>query len=530
MSENIFQTARLPRTGLAVVVAGILGVATLGAVCDAVADPILQSSSNIAVSVAGWPNISGLTVLADGVAVTPVNGMYTVRSHSRLTFFAQNVQLATVEAKPAITVFDLAGARSCGSTIELGKILSLLFALDTDRDVSNGITIPAASTAALPVRLADLSESGLLSLEASLTGRSVALKTALLAANAALDNEAWTESVATRTPLVNDMSVLQSYLDRVLGAFAHDSNSTLEGFSYLAPSEIDRIPATLKSQGMSFDGDVPVFSWRYGLQRTDPSTYRATLAYPLSFPADIQAIFATFGNKPDYGHIGDIDIAGRKLYAAIEDEDNTQLQDFIAVYDAKTLQYTGEKHAMPTALHTDGIPWVAVDAKLNELYTVTWSGAAAGGLNVFNLKTFDLVRTVPLQQTFDGRRVQGAKIFDGMMYAASDSHDAGAAPNTNRKYIFKVDTVTGSVITLFYFDEPHRTEVEGLGFDPEGTMHVIVISPYTTPNYATGTNNPKPFSSSDYSIDGDDWNPGGSLRHYTRTAPPLRNQLCTFRK
>ena len=90
--------------------------------------------------------------------------------------------------------------------------------------------------------------------------------------------------------------------------------------------------------------------------------------------------------------------------------------------------------------------------------------------------------------------------------------------------------VTGSVTTLFYFDEPHRTEVEGLGFDPAGTMHLIVISPYTTPAYATGTNNPKPFLSDTYSIDGDDWNPGGSLRHYTRTSSPLRDQLCAAHK
>jgi hypothetical protein len=529
MSEKnkFFHSARLPRAARATVVAGILGMATLGAVGDAVADPAHESSSTIAVSVAGWPNISGLSVLADGVAVTPVDGVYTVGSHSHLTFFARNVELTTVEAKPTITVFDLAGAKSCGSTPELGKLLSLLLALDSNGSVGDGTTIP---TAASRVRLADLSESSLLSLEESLTGHSVALNTALLAANAALDNETWTESLATRTPLVNDMSVLQSYLDRVLGAFAYDSNITLEGFSHLAPSEIDSIPATLKGQGMSFDGNVPVFSWRYGLQRTDPATYKATLSYPLDFPADVQAIFATFGNKPDYGHIGDIDIADGKLYAALEDEDNTQLQDFIAVYDAKTLQYTGEKHAMPTALHTDGIPWVAVDPKRHELYTVTWSGTAAGSINVFNLKTFALIRTVPLQHTFDGRRVQGAKIYDGMMYAVSDSHDAGGAPHTNRKYIFKVDTVTGSVMTIFSYDEPNRTEVEGLGFDPSGTMHVLVISPYTTPYYATGTNNPKPFLSSYYSINGDDWNPGGSLRHYTRTIPPLRNQLCTLRK
>ena len=323
------------------------------------------------------------------------------------------------------------------------------------------------------------------------------------------------------------MSVLQGYLDRVLGAYAFDPN-VMDGFSYLAPSEVDSIPATLKNEGIAFDGSTPIFSWRYGLQRTDPITYKATLAYPLDFPADIQAIFATNGDKPDYGHIGDIDVANDKLYASIEDEDNDQLQDYIAVYDPKSLQYTGVKYPLPTALHTDGIPWVAVDARRNEAYTVTWSGTPANSLNVFDLTTFELKRIVPLTMSFNGRRVQGAKIYDGMLYATGDSHDAGAAPSTNRKYLYKVDTVSGYVSTVDYFDEPNRTEMEGLGFDPHGTMHVIVLAPYTTPLYATSTNNPKPFDGS-YSIDGDDWNPSATLRHYTRNAPPLRDQLCKLR-
>jgi hypothetical protein len=485
------------------------------------------SASKIAVSLVGWPNISGLTVMANGAAVAPSNGVYLVNSHSELTFLAAGVQLATVPAKSQITVFDLASTNSCGSSQELGKLLSLLMSLDSDQDPANGITITATQSTRQqhPESLATMSESTLLSLEVQLTGHSVALNTALQAADVALDQETWTESLATRTSFVNDMSALQSYLDRVLGAFAFDSNIDLQGFSYIAPSEVNSIPATFKNEGMAFDGATPVFSWRYGLQRTDPGSYKPTLAYPLDFPADIQAIFATFGNKPDYGHIGDIDIANGKLYAAIEDEDNDQLQDFIAIYDPQTLQYTGEKHAMPIPLHTDGIPWVAVDAKRNELYTVTWSGAAANSLNVFNLKTFQLIRTVPLSIGFDGRRVQGAKVFDGMLYATGDSHDAGANSGTNRKYLYKVDTVTGNVTILFSYDEPNRTEVEGLAFDPKGTMHVIVLAPYTTPLYASGTNNPKPFDGS-YSIDGDDWNPSATLRHFTRTKPPLRDQLC----
>ncbi len=478
----------------------------------------------VGVTFVGWPNITGLTVLSDGAVVTPRSGVYTVRDRAKITVLAAGIELATVAAKPNITLFDLISTRDCGSSNELGKLVSLLLALDSDSDPTNGISIAAGIQPSWHMELAQLSEADLLALEAQLTGRSVPLKSALLTTNAALDQESWTENVATRTSFVNDMSVLQSYIDRVQGAFAFDP-SVLDGFSYLAPAEVDSIPATLKNEGMAFDGNTPVFSWRYGLQRTDPLTYKSTLSYPLDFPADIQATFATFGNKPDYGHIGDIDIANGKLYAAIEDEDNDQLQDYIAIYDAKTLEYTGEKHAMPISLHTDGIPWVAVDPRRNELYTVTWSGAAAGSLNVFNLKTFQLIRTVPLQSTFDGRRVQGAKVYDGMLYASGDSHDNGAAAGTKRKYIYKVDTVSGSVITVATYDEPNRTEAEGLAFDPHGTMHVIVLAPYTTPLYATGTHNPRPFDGS-YSIDGDDWNPSATLRHYTRVAAPLRDQLC----
>ena len=41
----------------------------------------------------------------------------------------------------------------------------------------------------------------------------------------------------------------------------------------------------------------------------------------------------------------------------------------------------GEKHALPRALHTDGVRWVAVDAARNQSYTVNWSGTAANSLS-----------------------------------------------------------------------------------------------------------------------------------------------------
>ncbi|WP_157128568.1 hypothetical protein [Cupriavidus sp. USMAA2-4] len=472
------------------------------------------------VKLAGWPGLSGLTVKADGLPVKTDNGTFSVNSASTLTLEVAGIELAAIKPKPVITLFDLQPERNCQSTPALGKLASLLLSLDSDQDPGNGISIPPLTASAAGVKLAALSEADLLALETRLVGRSMPVVAALRAVNSALDQETWSEVTAQRTSFVNDMSVLQQYLDRVLTQLALDAK-TLTGFSYLTDEQAASIPATLKSQGLAFDGATPVFSWRYGLQRTDAG-YAPALNRPLALPADIQAIYGASPGGPHMGHIGDIDIADGKLYAPIEDEDDSSQQSYIAVFDAKTLQYTGVKHALPLAEHADGVPWVAVDAPRKQFYTVTWSTAAADKLNVFDLETFKLIRSVPLQTSFNGKRVQGAKIYQGMLYASADTKDT--VNGLKRKRIYKVDTVSGSVIELLTYDEPNRTEAEGLAFGPDGTMHLMVVAPYTTPLYAQ-TNNAKPFDES-YSIDGDDWNPSATLRHFTRKAAPLRETLC----
>jgi len=482
--------------------------------------PTQPAETIMQVKLAGWPGLDGLTVKVNGLPIRTDNGTFSVDSTSKLTLEVAGIELATIAPKPVITLFDLQPERNCQSTPALGKLASLLLSLDADQDPSNGITIPPLAAATAGVKLAALSETDLLALETRLVGRSMPVVAALRAVNNALDQESWSESIAQRTSFVNDMSVLQQYLDRVLTQLALDAK-TLTGFSYLTDDQAASIPATLKSQGLAFDGATPVFSWRYGLQRTDAS-YAPVLNQPLALPADIQAEYGAFPGGPHMGHIGDIDIANGKLYAPIEDEDDSSQQSYIAVFDAKTLQYTGEKHALPLAEHADGVPWVAVDAPRKQFYTVTWSTAAADNLNVFDLETFKLIRSVPLQTSFNGKRVQGAKIYNGMLYASADTKDT--VNGLKRKRIYKIDTVSGSVIELLTYDEPNRTEAEGLAFGPDGTLHLMVVAPYTTPLYAQ-TSNAKPFDES-YSIDGDDWNPSATLRHFTRKAPPLRETIC----
>ncbi len=48
------------------------------------------------------------------------------------------------------------------------------------------------------------------------------------------------------------------------------------------------------------------------------------------------------------------------------------------MFNAKTLQYTGEQYPLPLATHTDRVPWIAQSMRCEkEACTVTWSGAAA---------------------------------------------------------------------------------------------------------------------------------------------------------
>jgi hypothetical protein len=57
-----------------------------------------------------------------------------------------------------------------------------------------------------------------------------------------------------------------------------------------------------------------------------------------------------------------------------------------------------------------------VDAARGVFYTAEWNNTKV--LNVFDLHTFKLIRTVPLSQTLG--RIQGAKVYHGMLYAFAD--------------------------------------------------------------------------------------------------------------
>ncbi|MGC0417015.1 DUF6923 family protein [Embleya sp. AB8] len=217
------------------------------------------------------------------------------------------------------------------------------------------------------------------------------------------------------------------------------------------------LDALQRSQGVATDGQNWFFSWQNGLQRTTLDGSKI-VDRPFAIPKQI----ADLGGN----HIGDIDYYNGKIYAPIEDGSAYQ-HPFIALFDAKTLEFTGTAYALPQNLHTQGVPWVAVDPARGYVYTAEWNNTTA--LNVFSLADLSFVKRVPLSSTVS--RIQGAKIYQGKLYAAADN---------DVKSIYRIDPDTGTLTDVLDRNLPSGTEAEGLAFlpTPDGAvMHTLDVAP-----------------------------------------------------
>lgn len=204
------------------------------------------------------------------------------------------------------------------------------------------------------------------------------------------------------------------------------------------------LDALYRAQGVTTDGAYLYFgSNQYVFSCSDilKTTFDGT---PVLVNADAIPIEA----KRDLcGHIGGIDYADGKIYAAVEDnieKDGDEYNNpYVTVYDAQTLALLAY-HRLPVAvtaagepvarkadfnadngdiwLHRDGIPWVAVDTQRGVFYTAEWNNAKY--LNVFDLHTFAFRELLPLVDE-NGEaavlhRCQGADVYGGILYGSCD--------------------------------------------------------------------------------------------------------------
>ncbi len=168
-------------------------------------------------------------------------------------------------------------------------------------------------------------------------------------------------------------------------------------------------------------------------------------------------------------HIGGISWYDGKIYASVEGPD----EGFpcIVVFDAETLECTGEVYDLPYEIYDDGVPWCAVDKETGYLYASKWSDAETVYCYDVN-NEMALVREIPLKGLGIIDRIQGGEFYDGSLYLSSDVKDNG-----NFKNILKLDVETGEV-SLFAERNVggENVEAEGLTFleTADGAvMHVL---------------------------------------------------------
>lgn len=168
-------------------------------------------------------------------------------------------------------------------------------------------------------------------------------------------------------------------------------------------------------------------------------------------------------------HIGGISYYDGKIYAPVEGGD--EVYACIVVFDAETLELTGEIYDLPNEIYTDGVPWCAVDQSTGYLYASRWNDIET----IYVYDTADsmkLVKEIDLTCIEKISRIQGGEFYKGTLYLSEDNHD-----NATFKNILSVNVETGEVAVAAVRDVGgDNIEAEGITFletEDGAVMHVL---------------------------------------------------------
>ena len=205
------------------------------------------------------------------------------------------------------------------------------------------------------------------------------------------------------------------------------------------------IGAAERSQGITTDGKYYYFSSKWGLTKSELDGKTRVKSNPLAIPKKL---------KDEYGlaHIGGISYskADNCIYAGLEDSKVWEYP-VVAVYDADTLKFTGRYYILDKALHTRGLPWVAVDNDRGLLITLDHSKKANELIFYDIADNMKYVGSVKRSETV--RSIQGAEMYGGMLYAAT---------NDDTQAVYKIDPKSGDVSKYFDRNLTKGSEGEGI--------------------------------------------------------------------
>ncbi len=248
----------------------------------------------------------------------------------------------------------------------------------------------------------------------------------------------------------------------------------LSGFFELAtvhqrPAEVDKTMVLYgdswdRSQGMANDGESYFFSCKLGLIKTE-------LDCTTVIKTNYDAIPAELAEEYGLKHIGGISCYNGKLYCALEDS-KVFKHPVIAVYDAETLEYTGEYHHLDTEKHPMGLPWVCVDPDSGIIYTAKRDYPTE--LIRYDIVNDEYLEPIPFKNPdpdYNIHKIQGGEVYNGVLYLAT---------NDETQALYTVDLADGTADKLFDRNLFKGSEGEGLTIlptDDGAVIHAMDMSP-----------------------------------------------------
>lgn len=169
-------------------------------------------------------------------------------------------------------------------------------------------------------------------------------------------------------------------------------------------------------------------------------------------------------------HIGGISYYDGKIYAPVEGGDVCYA--CIVVFDAETLEPTGEIYDLPNEIYDDGVPWCAVDGETGLLYASKWSNAKM--IYAYDINNeMALVKEIPLTGLGEIHRIQGGEFYNGTLYLSEDIENEDKYKN-----ILSVNVQTGEVSLAVQRDvgKCESIEAEGMTFgksEDGAVMHAL---------------------------------------------------------